>query len=532
MPAAITAPIRWWRRSLSLRVVASTFVASLLALSMLGLLLLGRVTDGMLESRQAAALSESLVGLTDAQRIVASTPSGPGGTTVSGLVDSIVGALAARAGQPALYEVLLLATPTKTEADAPERGTNLVLASSVPGKLRKAVTATSAQSWTYTTIRYLDGREVTGLAVGAPLVVTGAGEYELYTLFPLEAEQKTLDLVTSAVAVSGALLLILLSVIAWVVTAQVVAPIRVAAATAERLRQGRLTERIAVRGEDDLAKLAMSFNEMAAALQEQIRRLESLSRVQQRFVSDVSHELRTPLTTVRMAADMLFESRDTFDEASARAAELLQTQLDRFESLLGDLLEISRFDAGAAMLETERSDVAAIVHSVVERLEPVAAKRGTDLRVAAQQEHMYANVDARRVSRILRNLVANAIEHGEGRPVDITIAADDDVIAVAVRDYGIGLKPGEASLVFNRFWRADPSRKRTLGGTGLGLSISLEDARLHGGWLDAWGAPAKGSNFRLVIPLHEDLDVTHGLLPLDPEDPETAGTRPQWVGQR
>lgn len=518
MPAK--GPLTWWRSSLAVRVVASTLIASTLSLTLLGLLLLGRVTDGLLQSRQQSALSESSAGLVDAQRIVTSgTVSGTSPTVIS---DNIVSALAARAGQPALYDVLLLAGP-QALATAPERGTNLVLQTSVPQELREVVSTTSRQAWTYTTIRYLDGRAVTGLVVGAPLLVPGAGEYGLYTLYPLDQEQQTLELVRSAVLVTGTLLIILLSVIGWVVTSQVVAPIRAAAATAERLSAGRLTERLAVRGQDDLAKLAIAFNDMASALQEQIRRLETLSRLQQRFVSDVSHELRTPLTTVRMAADVLYDSRDELDEATARASELLVNQLDRFEALLSDLLEISRFDAGAAVLDLERVDMVALVRNTVNALETVAAKRGSVVMIHSPVESVAASVDARRVDRILRNLIANAIEHGEGQPIDITIASDENVVTIAVRDNGLGLKPGEASLVFNRFWRSDPSRQRTLGGTGLGLSIALEDARLHGGWLEAWGAPRRGANFRLVLPRDADGDVSYALLPLDPDDVDSAG---------
>lgn len=520
----IRGPLSWWRSSLAVRVIASTLLMSTLSLTLLGLLLLGRVTDGLLQSRQQSALSESTAGLADAQRIVASTAAS--GTSPTALVDSIVTALAARAGQPALYDVLLLAAP-QAIATAPERGTNLVLASSIPRELRRVVSSASRQAWTYTTIRYLDGRAVTGLVVGSPFLIPDVGEYELYALYPLTQEQRTIDLVRSAVLVTGALLLILLSVIAWLVASQVVAPIRAAAATAERLRSGRLTERLAVRGQDDLARLAIAFNEMAAALQEQIRRLETLSRLQQRFVSDVSHELRTPLTTVRMAADMLYDSKDNLDEATGRASELLVNQLDRFEALLSDLLEISRFDAGAAVLEIERIDVVSFVRNAVAALEPVAARRGSSMTVDSQGETVFASIDPRRVDRILRNLLANAVEHGEGGPVEVTIASDEEVVAIGVRDHGLGLKPGEAALVFNRFWRSDPSRKRTLGGTGLGLSIALEDARLHGGWLEAWGAPGKGANFRLVLPRESGADVTHGLLPLDPNEvqPVEAVTR-------
>jgi two-component system sensor histidine kinase MtrB len=257
---------------------------------------------------------------------------------------------------------------------------------------------------------------------------------------------------------------------------------------------------------------------MAANLQLQINRLEALSRVQQRFVSDVSHELRTPLTTVRMAADLLYESREGFDPATARSAELLQNQLDRFEALLADLLEISRFDAGAAVLDAEPVDMRALVDRVIEVAAPLAERKGCELRIVAPDESCLVDADARRIDRVLRNLVLNAVEHGEGRPVDIAIGCSDEAVAVAVRDHGVGLRPGESSLVFNRFWRADPARARSIGGTGLGLSIALEDVRLHAGWLQAWGAPGDGANFRMTLPRTPDSQLTESPLPLEPAD--------------
>ena len=178
-------------------------------------------------------------------------------------------------------------------------------------------------------------------------------------------QQQSLFVVVAALITTGALLVVLLGFVAWLVTRQVVTPVRLARRIAERLAAGRLEERMHVRGEDDIARLGMSFNQMAGGLQRQIRQLEELSRVQRRFVADVSHELRTPLTTVRMAADVLHDSRIDFDPATARSAELLQAELDRFEGLLTDLLEISRFDAGAAVLDLSDVDLRGVARRVV-----------------------------------------------------------------------------------------------------------------------------------------------------------------------
>jgi two-component system sensor histidine kinase MtrB len=328
-------------------------------------------------------------------------------------------------------------------------------------------------------------------------------------------------MIRNTVIITGLALVVLLAVMAALITRLVVNPVRDAARTAQRLSAGLLDQRMTVRGEDDLALLAASFNQMAVNLQRQIVRLEEMSRLQRRFTSDVSHELRTPLTTVRMAADLLYTSRDDLDPLMARSAELLNAELDRFEELLTDLLEISRFDAGFAVLDAEPTDLVAILERVIDRLGSLAEHAGVPVRLVAPTTPVIAEVDPRRVERVLRNLVGNAIEHSEGNPVVVTLGSDESAAAVTVRDFGVGLKPGEEKLVFNRFWRADPSRARQTGGTGLGLSISLEDARLHGGWLEAWGEHGRGAQFRLVVPLRAGGRLSSAPLPLIPESDES-----------
>nr|MDT0659204.1 MtrAB system histidine kinase MtrB [Micromonospora sp. DSM 115978] len=358
------------------------------------------------------------------------------------------------------------------------------------------------------------------LVYGSP-VPTQWGQAELYYFVPLTRWDEIASEARATVLATGFALVLLLGLLAALVTRLVVNPVRVAARTAQRLSAGLLDQRMVVNGEDDLALLAASFNQMATNLQRQILRLEEMSRLQRRFTSDVSHELRTPLTTVRMAADLIFAEREDFDPAVARSAELLQNELDRFESLLTDLLEVSRFDAGFAMLDSEPTDLIPVVHRVVERLDPLAGRLGVPLELSVPDAPVIAEVDPRRVERILRNLVGNAVEHGEGRPVEVRLGVDDSAVAITVRDHGVGLRPGEEKLVFNRFWRADPSRARQTGGTGLGLSISIEDARLHGGWLEAWGAPGQGAQFRLTLPVRAGDRLTSAPLRLVPADAVT-----------
>ncbi len=506
----LAAPVRAWRQSLELRVVLTTLLLSGTVVLLLGIVLLDQINRGLVESARRSALAEAEAGVDYLRAQLASAP--PGRVAAEAAVEAAATTLVRR-GAAERYELVLLSTSVGTSG----RQSRDVDRGSIPPGLRVSVGA-GESAYAFTRLVRQDassGETVSepGLAVGAP-VAGPYGSYELYHLFPLTEQAETLELVRRTLLLGGAALVLLLAAIAYLVTRTVVTPVRNAARTAQRLAEGRLDERMSVSGEDDLARLAVSFNSMAGSLQEQIVQLEELSRVQQRFVSDVSHELRTPLTTVRMAADVLHAARADFPAAVARSAELLQTELDRFERLLADLLEISRHDAGAAELDLDPVDL----RPVVQRVADSTAALGSPgcLELVLPGEPVVADVDARRVERVLRNLVVNAIEHGEGRPVTVSVVGDDRAVAVSVRDRGIGLRLGEAEQVFGRFWRGDPSRARRTGGTGLGLSIALEDARLHGGRLEAWGEPGRGSVFRLTLPTRAGQDPGPSPLPLGP----------------
>ena len=281
---------------------------------------------------------------------------------------------------------------------------------------------------------------------------------------------------------------------------------------------GDFRKRLKVESQDEISTLGLAFNDMAESIEKQIARLENLSRVQQRFVSDVSHELRTPLTTLRMASEVIYSSKEGFDPVVARSAELLVAQLDRFEKLLEDLLEVSRFDAEVAVLEAVDFDMVQLVQRCADDLSLVAKERKTEIYVNSSEPVVMIKADIRRVERILRNLLANAIDHSEELQIDVRIEASEHDVAVGVRDYGIGLDENALTRVFDRFWRADPSRARTRGGTGLGLSIALEDARLHNGELEAWGRPGRGSHFVVTLPRNTWESIEARLIKLQPED--------------
>ena len=500
-----------WRRSLQVRVATTTTIVTGLIVLLIGVFLVDQIGKGVLKAKRDASISQASLGLDAATaQFEGLTPGDING--IRQAVDQITSdpARSTAALGAALFTKVVRSTDQAVNRQLP-------VSQPIPDELRRQVDR-GTMAVQYAPVR-VPGQagEVPGLIVGQPLN-TQAGAFELYYLFPLTAEQKTLSLVQRTVLIAGLALVLLVAMIAALVTRQVVRPVRVAAQTAGRLAGGELSERIEVSGEDDIALLGESFNDMANSLQQQIQRLENLSRLQQRFTSDVSHELRTPLTTIRMAAELLYGRREDFAPELARSVELLTDELDRFESLLADLLEISRYDAGAAHLETEQVDIRGIVERAVADAQPLAGRHGVEMRAYLGSEPVIAEVDARRVERVLRNLLGNALDHAEGRPVTIRVGADEASVAVTVRDEGVGLRPGEAALVFNRFWRGDPSRSRLTGGTGLGLAISLEDVRLHHGWLQAWGARGRGAVFRMTLPRVAGGPLHSSPLPLEPPE--------------
>ena len=514
--------VRGWRTSLQVRVITSTTVIGLVMVLALGGYLSDRIRDGMFTQRLDEILDESARSTRQAQDTFDAAPAN---AQLQQLFVDLVQAL--QVGGTGQRDVFIQRPAASADGGASGFVSPLVsderLVPLISAELRASVAEGEGQRWQSVAIptgNPVGSRSEPGVMVGSTVGVPGTGSYELYYLYALAPQQETLVLLLRTLAIGAFTLVALLGAMTWLVTRQTVLPVRIAAGVAERLADGQLTERMTVRGEDEMATLARSFNEMAESLQVQIHRMEELSTLQRRFVSDVSHELRTPLTTIRMAGEVLHGAKDSFEPSIKRSAELLTTQLDRFEDLLADLLEISRFDAGAAMLDAEGRDVRDVVAAAVEQAMPLAANKGTFVHVTLPEIPCTADIDPRRVERILRNLLVNAIEHAEGTAVEVTVAADQRAVAVTVRDRGVGMTAQEAEHVFDRFWRADPARARTMGGTGLGLAISLEDAHLHGGWLEAWGRSGRGACFRLTLPRRAGIQLAGSPLPLVPPPDE------------
>jgi two-component system, OmpR family, sensor histidine kinase MtrB len=522
-----------WNHSLQLRVVGTTLVLSALVIAVLGFYLVQLIQSGLLHDAENAAGYQVEAGRVSALGQASPdvlSPDTNGVFSVQNAAQITAKTLQEASGNTGSYLVFIRLTkdapagvqwvgpPTVNPATIPQGLINDVSGEQSSSRFDNGNTA---YPWEEpTTLTYIPGAGPSGpaIAVGVPL----GTYYQLYYVFPFTQQQAFLVLVQRILLGVGVALVVLLVAIASLVTRWVVLPVRHAAQAAQRVSAGHLEERMQVRGTDDLAALATSFNDMAASLQAKLRELEELSQFQRQFVSDVSHELRTPLTTIKMGADLLYESRESLDPSGARSAELLQGQLERFEALLVDLLEISRYDAGVATLEAELVDVCDLVRRAADDAQQLAQRRGSGMEFRLPATGCFAEVDRRRVERILRNILGNAVEHGEGKDVVVTTAMDSDAVAVSVRDYGVGLRPGEEQRVFERFWRATPARERTTGGTGLGLAISLEDARLHGGWLQAWGEPGKGAVFRLTLPRVAGQPLAGSPLPLGPDEAEIA----------
>lgn len=504
-----------WRRSLRFRTLLVTLGLTALAVIVACVWMALAIGNDLFESRKDQVLTDALRATTSAQATLDNADADS--VQVENLMISVQATLAQLSASD------MWAALTTSSQGLQGFTVGAFDEEILTDGLRTAVQENPDQQyWQSVALPTEDGGTVPGIVVGQQLVAPGIGSYELYLGYDLDGASQTLGFIQVTLWIVGLGLIVLLGGISWFVLRSVTVPIGEAAQTSAKLAAGELGERLPVRGEDEFATLGRSFNAMADSIESQIKELADLSLVQQRFVSDVSHELRTPLTTIRLAADMINDQRDEFDPATARAAELLNAQVQRFETLLTDLLEISRYDAGSVQLEQEPTSLAALAEDVIGSMQQLAEQHGSDVRLVAPGGYSPVDMDPRRVRRIVRNLLGNAIEHGEGRPIVVTVDSDQQAVALGVRDYGMGMRPEHVERVFDRFWRADPSRTRTIGGTGLGLSIALGDARLHGGELAVWSKPGKGTNFVLTLPRTAVRLSTPSPVPIDPGDDAVA----------
>ncbi|MGB7448454.1 MAG: MtrAB system histidine kinase MtrB [Ornithinimicrobium sp.] len=491
--------LTWWRSSLRLRVICTTVVLGMVLAALLGTLLYRQVASGLVEQAVGRAEADAAQRVQQAQELFDATDRRDDFGLSAAAIETVNQIGPGGHGEDRRALLVQALDSDRDTLIAPVTLGDLEV-SDVPLSLREAVRETpELQQVLVSDTPLPTGGEQPAVSVVSRVQIPRAGPYDLVLVYPMDRERQILDLVREWFLIGGFGLLVLIAGLAWMATRLVTDPVGQAASVSQDLARGQLDERMEVSGTDELARLATSFNTMADSLQQQIQQLEELSLTQQRFVSDVSHELRTPLTTIRMAGDILYASREDFGGPIARSAELLHSELDRFEDLLSELLEISRYDSGTTVMDARSGDLVALTRGVVDSVAAIATTAGSEVRLWSEQP-VQVEMDARRITRVLRNLLLNAVEHGEGKPIDVAFAEDEHFASVSVRDYGIGLSEEQIERVFERFWRADAARTRTTGGTGLGLSIAREDARLHHGTLRAAGRLGEGACFLLTLP--------------------------------
>jgi two-component system sensor histidine kinase MtrB len=514
----LAGPVRFWRASLLTRTVTVTALLSGVAVTVIGGYMSLTIQSSLFNSRLDQVVAESVRTSSQIQALFDNSVTPAGTIDVETANSSAQTAIRTNQSVPGAGGFAILRTPgqitPQTMTSTSTSGLDLSILST---RLRQAVVQAPGQLHQQSVGLSVEGQTVPAVVVGSVIQVPTAGSYELYLIYDFSDVQSTLNLVQQTLVLGSILLVLVIALVTWLVVRLAIGPVKRAAQTAERFAQGFLEERLSVRGHDVIATLARSFNEMAQSIESQLVRLGKLSRLQQRFVSDVSHELRTPLTTIRLAADVLNERRNQLDAESARSLELLLTQIERFESMLTDLLEMSRYDAGAVNIDYEPVNVVEIVQDCLDQLAPLAEQKGSPLLLEVYGGYGEVEADPRRLRRIVLNFVGNAIDHGESKPIVAFVDSNEQAVAIAVRDWGVGMDEREVARVFDRFWRADPSRQRSTGGTGLGLAIAQEDALAHDGRIDVWSEPGEGTCFRVVIPRTIESSVNDAPLSLPPE---------------
>nr|WP_225311489.1 HAMP domain-containing sensor histidine kinase [Microbispora cellulosiformans] len=362
----------------------------------------------------------------------------------------------------------------------------------IPGELRRAV-ARGEIAW-----QRVVWQGAPFLIIGTPLLIVERDRtarvsgIEVYSARSLLPEQLSIDELAASAWKNGGVALAFAVVLASLATRGVLRPVRELGRAARLLGRGEMRTRIEVRGSDELAEVARTFNDTAAELERHVEQLRAMEADARRFVADVSHELRTPLAALAAVADVLDEEAAGLPEPAGRAARLVSRETLNLTALVNDLIEISRFDSGVAALALNEVDVAELVRATL-RVRGWSELVRTELPVAVT-----AWLDPRRVDVVLANLVGNALRHGEP-PVSVRLRADPHWIAVEVRDHGPGLDEAVLPHVFDRFYKASAARARSEG-SGLGLAIARENARLHQGDLTVANAPDGGAVFTLRLP--------------------------------
>ncbi|MEW1654701.1 ATP-binding protein [Streptomyces sp. NPDC093707] len=343
---------------------------------------------------------------------------------------------------------------------------------------------------------------------GEPFLVIGASvafdtgrtsDLDVFTIAPLRAEEEDIAVLLATVRAGTVPVVLLAAALALLAARTVLRPVRDLGRATRMLAAGELSTRVTVRGRDELAQLAETFNDTAESLQTSVAELREQEARARRFVADVSHELRTPLAAMTVVSTVLDEDVDQLPPDSALAARTVSTEIAQLTRLVQDLIEISRFDARTVSLDAVETDLAELVRTTLTRRGWLCEVR-TDL-----ADGVRAVVDRRRLDVVVANLVGNALQHG-AQPVTVVLRATDEEITIEVTDCGPGLPPEVLPQVFDRFYKADTARRRSEG-SGLGTAIALENAQLHGGTIEAANRAEGGAVFTLRFPRNRPKDV-------------------------
>ena len=334
----------------------------------------------------------------------------------------------------------------------------------------------------------------TRLVLGIPLQVFDAAYFAIVDLTDLE---ETLDDLRIILFGAGAGVTSLAALLGWWISRRTLRPLRNVREAAEAIAGGRLDTRLVRQSDPDLDRLSESFNEMARALEERIHR-------DARFASEVSHELRSPLTTLKASVGVLEARKNELSARSKTALDLLSRDLERFNRLVSELLEISGYDAGAASLELEEVNVSQFIQAATRNDSSITYL------LPPNADSLVIDVDKRRLARTLSNLLDNARRYGYGATV-IEVSTSENTLQIAVEDAGPGISKDEREIIFDRFSRGSTSGQRgDDGGTGLGLSLVQEDVRLHGGkvWVENLKVTKSDTGSRFVIELSTTREET------------------------
>jgi two-component system sensor histidine kinase MtrB len=367
--------------------------------------------------------------------------------------------------------------------------------------LRKAVDSRLA-----TVFQRVRSGDRTALVVGMSVTfATGVGDsgLQVFLIVPQTKERAYVDALVTAVERATVPALALAVLLALLAARGVLRPVRALRSATRSIAEGRLDTRLAVDGSDELADLSHTFNETAAALEESVAELRGMEARARRFAADVSHELRTPLAAMSAVTDVLDEDAARLDPDTATAVRLISEETVKLARLVDDLMEISRFDAGAAVLHLDEIDLAESLRRTL------AARAWTDLVDAdlPPPDALRGRVDPRRLDVVVANLVGNALRHG-ARPVHLRLTGGDGpgavrLAVIEVLDSGPGIPGSVLPHVFERFYKSDAARTRTEG-SGLGLAITAENVRVHGGTVRAANRPEGGAVFTVELPLHNE----------------------------